>query len=75
MVHPGGGDDCPFGILDILEDAGADISHTVMAHIDRTIADSERMLRLAKSGCYIEFDLFGIECSHHQLNVCLNGLS
>ena len=66
-IHPGQYEDSPFQILDVLKKAGADITHTVMAHLDRTIFDEERLLELAKSGCYLEYDLFGIECSHYQV--------
>jgi len=59
----------PFEILDILEAAGADISRTVMSHLDRTFYDDKKLLEFAKRGCYLEYDLFGIECSHYQ--VCL----
>lgn len=68
-VHPGRDETAPSQILDILEAAGADISHTVIAHLDRTIFSRERLLNLAQRGCYLEYDLFGIECSHFQ--VCL----
>ncbi len=67
IIHPGPEEESPFQILDILEDAGADISHTVMAHLDRTIYDNDRLLQFAKRGCYLEYDLFGIECSHDQV--------
>ena len=67
VVHPGQGEESPFQILDILEDVGADISHTVMAHLDRTIFDNDCLLQFAKRGCYLEYDLFGIECSHYQV--------
>ena len=49
--------------------AGADISHTVMSHFDRTFVDNQRLLEFAKRGCYLEYDLFGIECSHYQVIV------
>jgi len=52
----------------VLEAAGADISHTVMSHLDRTIFDKEQLLQLAKRGSYLEYDLFGIECSHYQVS-------
>ena len=44
----------------------ADLSHTVLSHVDRTIFDDDKLLQLARRGCYLEFDLFGIECSHYQ---------
>ena len=67
MIHPGRNELSPFQILDVLEAAGADISHTVMSHMDRSIFDCQRLLEFAKRGCYLEYDLFGIECSHYQV--------
>ena len=46
---------------------GVDVSRTVMSHLDRTISDDQRLLEFAKRGCYLEYDLFGIECSHFQV--------
>ena len=46
---------------------GADISRTVMSHLDRTFFDEGKLLQLAKRGCYLEYDLFGVECSHYQV--------
>ena len=37
-------------------------------HIDRTIFDETRLLRLADAGCVLEFDLFGIETTYYPLN-------
>jgi phosphotriesterase-related protein len=36
-----------------------------MSHIDRTLFDLDAMLRLADTGCYLEFDLFGQESSYY----------
>jgi phosphotriesterase-related protein len=69
IIHPGRDERAPFEIVDILKQAGADISRTVMSHIDRTIMSRDNLLKFAQSGCGIEYDLFGIECSHYQ--VCL----
>jgi len=39
----------------------------VMSHLDRTIFDHDRLLEFARCGCFLEYDLFGIECSHYQV--------
>ena len=65
IIHPGRVEQSPFDILDILEEAGADLSRTVMSHLDRTVLDDQRLLDFAKRGCYLEYDLFGMECSHY----------
>lgn len=67
IIHPGRNEPAPFEILDVLAAAGADLSRTVMSHLDRTIVDDQKLLELAKRGCYLEYDLFGIECSHYQV--------
>jgi phosphotriesterase-related protein len=58
-IHPGRHVDAPFQILDILERAGADIGRVVMGHMERTGLDSERLIKLARTGCYLEYDWFG----------------
>ena len=60
-IHPGRHASAPFEIIEILRDAGADLSRTVMSHVERTLRDFEDILKLAKTGCYIEYDLFGWE--------------
>ncbi|MEE8116042.1 MAG: hypothetical protein V3T28_02940, partial [Gemmatimonadales bacterium] len=40
---------------------------TIISHIDRTIFDEERLLRLADSGCVIEYDFFGWESTYYPL--------
>ena len=35
----------------------------IMAHMDRTILESDAVLEFAESGCYMEYDLFGVETS------------
>jgi len=69
IIHPGRDEKAPFEIIDVLREAGADISKTVMSHLDRTLIDKDVLLKFAAySDCYLEFDLFGIETSHYQAN-------
>jgi len=60
-VHPGNSPDCPFEIIDILNGAGADISRVAVSHCDTRIFDHKTLVKLAKTGCYIEYDCFGFE--------------
>ena len=46
-----------------------------MSHLDRTVQDKGKLLELAQLGCLMEYDLFGIECSHYQVYVTVNMLS
>lgn len=76
IIHPGRDEKSPFEIIDILREAGADITRTVMSHLDRTLTKEEVLLKFAGyCDCYLEFDLFGIEVSHYQANEDLDFLS
>jgi phosphotriesterase-related protein len=64
-VHPGRACNAPMEIVEVLRDAGADLSRTILCHIDRTIADRARLKALAETGCVLEYDLFGMENSYY----------
>eukprot|EP00918_Siedleckia_nematoides_P068215 GHVU01148491.1.p1 GENE.GHVU01148491.1~~GHVU01148491.1.p1 ORF type:complete len:351 (+),score=41.60 GHVU01148491.1:53-1105(+) len=66
IIHPGRNPAAPLEIIRVLQEAGGDISKTIMSHLDRTIWDYGELLELAATGCYCEYDLFGIEVSHYQ---------
>ncbi len=68
LIHPGRDEQAPWEILDVLAEAGADIGRTIMGHLDRTVFDFDALLELAGSGCYMEWDLFGIESSYYPLS-------
>lgn len=68
IIHPGRNEDAPMEIVAILKEAGADISHTVMSHLDRTLFQDEKWNELAATGIYLELDLFGTEVSYYQQN-------
>lgn len=66
-VHPGRHEDQPQEVADFVREQGGEVERLVISHIDRTIFDEERLLRLADSGCVIEFDLFGLEHTYYPL--------
>lgn len=66
-VHPGRDPDQPQEVADFVKAHGGDVSRLVISHIDRTIFDEERLLKLADTGCVIEFDLFGLEHTYYPL--------
>ena len=68
LIHPGRNSDSPFEILDVLSKSGADVSRVIIGHIERTIQDINVVAELAKSGCYLEYDLFGWEVSYYPLS-------
>jgi phosphotriesterase-related protein len=66
-VHPGRHADQPQEVADFIKAAGKPTERVVISHIDRTIFDEERLLRLADTGVTIEFDLFGQESGYYRL--------
>lgn len=67
-VHPGRDPDQPQEVAAFVHAHGADPSRVIISHIDRTIFDADRLLRLADAGVVIEFDLFGQEQSFYPLS-------
>jgi phosphotriesterase-related protein len=65
-IHPGRYERAPLDIVEVLASAGADISRTIMSHLDRTIFERSTMKELAKTGCILEYDLFGQEHSFYR---------
>lgn len=68
LIHPGRNEKAPQEILEVLAEAGADLDRTIMGHLDRTVADFGTLLRIAQTGCYLEYDLFGNESSYYPLS-------
>lgn len=67
LIHPGRHPDAPAEILEVLAGGDADISRVIMGHLDRTVFDMDTLGRIAASGCYLEWDLFGNEGSYYPL--------
>ncbi len=63
-IHPGRNPEAPFQIVTFVKEVGADLSRTIMDHIDRRIFEIDSILRLADTGCVLEFDVFGWETSY-----------
>jgi phosphotriesterase-related protein len=66
LIHPGRDEAAPAEIVEVLHDVGADLSRTIIGHIERTIFERSVLKKLAESGCVIEFDLFGREHSYYK---------
>jgi phosphotriesterase-related protein len=60
-VHPGRHPDSPFQVIEILRDAGADMERVVVGHVERTVMEHDRLRQIGDAGCFIEYDLFGME--------------
>ena len=67
MIHPGRAVHAPMEAIAVVQEAGGDPRRCIVAHIDRTLFEPEDMLTLARTGCYLEFDLFGQESSYYPL--------
>lgn len=60
-IHSGLGDDAPMGILNHLIRGGAKPTNCILGHLDTAIQSTLHFIELAKTGCYLEFDIFGWE--------------
>ena len=68
FIHPGRHPTAPFEHLQAVDAAGGDVGRCVISHVDRTLFEIADMMALARTGCYVEFDLFGIETSYYSLS-------
>ncbi|MSO22801.1 MAG: aryldialkylphosphatase [Acidobacteria bacterium] len=59
FVHPGREERAPLEILDELSAAGADLVRVVIAHLDRTVFNRDTLQKIAETGAYLSYDLFG----------------
>jgi len=60
-IHPGRKRETAFEIVEILTNAGADLSRVILSHIEARVRDHSGRCELAKAGCCIEYDLWGWE--------------
>ena len=66
-IHPGRHREAPLDAIRTVEAAGGDPTRTVIDHLDRTLFEVEDFLELARTGCYVEQDLFGWETSYYPM--------
>jgi phosphotriesterase-related protein len=64
-IHPGRDRRAPWEALKIVAAAGGDPTRTVIGHLDRTLFEDADLLSLARTGCWLEQDLFGYESSYY----------
>jgi phosphotriesterase-related protein len=48
-------------VLDILEEEGADLRHTVLCHMNPSFADKTYQRNLARRGAFLEYDMIGMQ--------------
>ncbi|MFI7124825.1 phosphotriesterase [Nonomuraea sp. NPDC050153] len=68
QIHPGRHPEAPLAAVRTVMDAGGDPTRVIMSHLDRTLWRAEDLLELARTGCYLELDLFGQESSYYAFN-------
>ena len=72
LIHPGRDETAPLEIIAVLAEAGADLGHTIMGHLDRTVFLQDTLKHIAEAGCYLEWDLFGNEASYYGANLSID---
>ena len=60
-IHPTPNDAAALEIMTILGDAGADLSHTIIGHVDISGFSKATCHELADAGCCLGYDNFGLE--------------
>jgi phosphotriesterase-related protein len=61
-VHPSPfSDNLVLETVKILRDAGADLNHTVISHVDQWGYSPTTRRKIVDAGCYIEYDCFGFQ--------------
>ncbi|XP_055847833.1 phosphotriesterase-related protein-like [Episyrphus balteatus] len=70
--HPGRDSKAPFEIVRMYLEAGGKPEKCVMSHLERTIMDMDQLFEFAALGTYMQYDLFGVECSFYQLNASVD---
>ena len=63
-IHVGAHPDSPSQVMGVLQKKRADLSRTILCHIDRTLEERSALRELAQNGATLEFDVFGLEVSY-----------
>lgn len=71
MVHPGRDPLAPEEIVRELEAVGADLEHTTIAHLERTVGGPHELVALARRGLWLSLDTFGLETAFYPLNASI----
>lgn len=67
-IHPGRDTAAPMDAVRRIERDGGDPRRAILGHLDRTLFELNDFVELAATGCYLEFDLFGLESSYYPLS-------
>ncbi|XP_067206575.1 phosphotriesterase-related protein-like [Linepithema humile] len=73
---PGSNASAPMEIMRIYQEAGGNARKAIMCHVDRTLTNEEQLMEFADDNkCYIQFSMFGTECSFYQHDPTVDVLS
>ena len=67
LIHPGRNEYAPLEIINYIDRLGADLDNVVMGHVDRTIFNYDILLETAKTGVFINLDLWGHDSPYYPL--------
>ena len=59
MIHPPFNDDLALEVVRVLADAGADLEHTVICHVNVYGFSPNTCRQIADAGCYVGYESFG----------------
>jgi phosphotriesterase-related protein len=65
-VHPSINDDLVIENINVLKDAGADLSRVAISHVDGFEFSESTLFKILEKGCYVEYDGFG-HTMYHQV--------
>lgn len=65
-IHPGRDPGAPLLAASFVKARGGKLERTIIGHLDRTLFSEDEVLRLADTGCVIQFDLFGQENAYYR---------
>jgi phosphotriesterase-related protein len=68
MIHPGRHERMPMELAEFVQKEGGDLARTIMCHLCRTLRDVRAVIDLARTGLWLEYDLFGLENSYYPYN-------
>ncbi|XP_055847843.1 phosphotriesterase-related protein-like, partial [Episyrphus balteatus] len=70
--HPGFDRKAPFEIVRTYLEAGGKPQKCVMSHLDLALIKIEDVFEFASLGTYMQYDLFGVECSFFQFDYSID---
>jgi phosphotriesterase-related protein len=63
-IHPGRSEEAILEAIEFLGESGADLSRTIISHIERTVVRFETRRKVCEAGCYLGYDEFSIETNY-----------